>query len=350
MVNIFLKLFRYEGIIIFINNNHKKEQAISHLLNMVDKKCIYVYRKAPIYSVTEKKFILNNFFFFLFSLILGIKLKNKIIIIFSQPYYAFPYIILGPYINVYFYDVHVGLLYTPKIKLRIEKISIFFFKNIIHRDLRLWVEYKKILKNTSRKNLLIPDFVFEKKLTISKKNNNLIKCAVIGWVDDKFIKIDKSLKILTSLGVEIYFFTSEDSYKLVIKDANLDSKLLKKIHYVGYLENEALDNFLKDFSLGLCPHDSIKPKISKNYKQYCSSMRIINYLENFLTVFLSNKTIFQRFILKKYNANYYDIDSLKLLHTSNDLKSKILYKNIHYDNSIFNKNKLSQKLIRFLNF
>ena len=60
--------------------------------------------------------------------------------------------------------------------------------------------------------------------------------------------------------------------------------------------------------------------------------------------------MFQKFSLRKYNAKNYDIDSLKLLHTSNDLKSKILYKNIHYDNSIFNKNKLCQKLIRFLNF
>ena len=105
--------------------------------------------------------------------------------------------------------------------------------------------------------------------------------------------------------------------------------------------------------LKLFRYDSIIIFINSNHKKEQAISHLLNMVDKtrkFLNFFLSNKTIFQKFILKKYNAKNYDIDSLKLLHTSNDLKSKILYKNIYYDNSIFNKNKLCQKLIRFLNF
>ena len=31
---------------------------------------------------------------------------------------------------------------------------------------------------------------------------------------------------------------------------------MSQIHYMGYLENENLETFLEDFSVGLCPHDA----------------------------------------------------------------------------------------------
>ena len=48
--------------------------------------------------------------------------------IFSQPYYAIPYFLLGKIVSAYFYDVHNGLLYENKFKIVIEKISILFLK------------------------------------------------------------------------------------------------------------------------------------------------------------------------------------------------------------------------------
>ena len=348
MVKKILQLFNYDGIIIFVNNMHKKEFAINYLLNFQNKKCIFVYRKNPVYKVSENKIIFNNIFFFIFSFILGFKFKKKFIMIFSQPYFAIPYFLLGKIVSVYFYDVHNGLLYENKIKQVIEKISILFFKNIIHRDLRLWVEYKFHLKKKSRQNLLIPDLIIKKNKVNVKQNNNNVKCAIIGWVDDKFVKVDQSVRILVKLGVEIYFFTSQNCFNLVTKNLNLDERYMSQIHYMGYLENENLETFLEDFSVGLCPHDAKKPLISNNYKKYCASMRVIDYIQNSLTIFLSDKTLFQKFICSKYNANYHNINDLKLIKTIDELKNKIVVKKITYNKSIFNEKKLSEKLVNFL--
>ena len=348
MVKNFLKLFYFQGVIIFINNAHKKEFAIKNLLTIQNQKCFFVYKSVPIYKVYEDKIVLNNLLFFIFSLILGLKFKNKFIMIFSQPYYAIPYIFLGNMISIYFYDVHIGLLYIKKWKLLIEKISILFFKNIIHRDLRLWVEYKKLLKKNFRKNILIPDYILHEEQNNSKKLSDNIKCAVIGWADDNYVKVDESVKHLAHLGVEIYFFTSKSSFDLSVKNYLNDTQIMKKIHYVGYRNSDEFKNILKDFSIGLCPHDAKNPKLSKNYRSYCSSMRIIDYIQSYLTVFLSNKVIFQKFILKKYNANYHVINKLKTIKSINELKVKINIKNITYNNSIFNKSALSKKLVKFL--
>lgn len=348
MVKKFLKLFNFEGIIIFVNNIHKKEFAINNLLNLQNKKCIFVYREIPIYKVCENKIILNNFLFFIFSFILALKFKKKFLMIFSQPYYAIPYFLLGRIISVYFYDVHIGLLYESKFKQIIEKTSIFFFKNIIHRDLRLWIEYKYYLKKKLRQNLLIPDYIIrENNVNLKKKNDN-IKCAVIGWVDDRFVTVEQSAKILAKLGVEIYFFTSQNCFNLATKNLILDKKLMKQIHFAGYLENDNLEKYLADFSIGLCPHDAKNPLLSNKYKIYCSSMRIIDYIQNSLTIFLSDRTFFQKFICKKYNANFHNINDLKSIKTIDELKHKIEIKKITYDKSIFNRKKLSEKLINFL--
>ena len=65
---------------------------------------------------------------------------------------------LGKIVSAYFYDVHNGLLYENKFKIVIEKISILFFKNIIHRDLRLWVEYKYHLKKKKKTKFISTGF------------------------------------------------------------------------------------------------------------------------------------------------------------------------------------------------
>ena len=57
----------------------------------------------------------------------------------------------------------------------------------------MWVEYKFHLKKKSRQNLLIPDLIIKKNKVNVKQNNNYVKCAIIGWVDDKFVKVDQSV-------------------------------------------------------------------------------------------------------------------------------------------------------------
>ncbi len=348
MVNKFLNYLKFDGVVIFVNNHHKKEISFSHLLKLKNIETICVYKTEPLYKVNQKKLVLNKLLFFLFIFFSIFKKKNNTILIFSQPIYSLPYIFLGNIINIYFYDVHIGLEYASKIKLFLEKFTLFFYKKIIHRDLRLWVEYKKILKNKNRKNLLIPDFIIKNSFDNIKKINNPIKCAVIGWVDDKFVRVDESVQKLASLGVNVYFFTSKESFNSTIKNINLDKFKLNNIHYVGYLEkDEDLKKYLSDFLIGICPHDAKNPKISKNYRKYCSSMRIINYIENYLTIFLSKKTFFQKLILRKYNSNFYDIDILKSLKSIEEIKKILYFKEIRHDNSIFNKKKLSENLIKF---
>ena len=91
-----------------------------------------------------------------------------------------------------------------------------------------------------------------------------------------------------------------------------------------------------------------KTLISNNYKKYCASMRVIDYIQNSLTIFLSDKTLFQKFICSKYNANYHNINDLKLIKTIDELKNKIVVKKITYNKSIFNE-KNYQKNCKFSN-
>ena len=351
MVKKFINFFNFQGVIIFINNLHKKEIAFDYLLSLKNIECIHIYKNKPDYETGPKKIILNNFLFYIFVFLSCFKKKSKKILIFSQPIYSLPYIFFGHFLNVYFYDVHIGLNYTSKIKLFLEKFSLLFFKKIIHRDLRLWVEYKKIIKKKNRKNFLLPDFIKNNENNLSKNIGKEIKCAVIGWVDDKFVRVDKSVEILAKLGIHVYFFCPNHSFKLSILNIKSDTNLMNYIHHVGYIKkDEELKKFLKDFSIGICPHDAKEPKISDNYKFYCSSMRIIDYIENYLTVFLSKKTFFQKFILKKYNANYFDIKLLNSFKSIYEIKKILQIKEIKHDNSIFNKKKLSIKLIKFLNY
>ena len=180
MVKKFISFFNFQGVIIFINNFHKKEIAFDYLLNLKNIECIYIYKNKPNYESCPKKIILNNFLFYIFVFLSCFKKKSKKILIFSQPIYSLPYIFFGHYLNVYFYDVHIGLNYTSKIKLFLEKFSLLFFKKIFHRDLRRWVEYKKIIKKKNRKNLLLPDFIKNNETNTSKNISKEIKCAVIG--------------------------------------------------------------------------------------------------------------------------------------------------------------------------
>jgi len=55
MVNKFLNYLKFDGVVIFVNNHHKKEISFSHLLKLKNIDTICVYKTEPLYKVNQKK-------------------------------------------------------------------------------------------------------------------------------------------------------------------------------------------------------------------------------------------------------------------------------------------------------
>ena len=76
MVKKFINFFNFQGVIIFINNLHKKEIAFDYLLSLKNIECIHIYKNKPDYETGPKKIILNNFLFYIFVFLSCFKKKK----------------------------------------------------------------------------------------------------------------------------------------------------------------------------------------------------------------------------------------------------------------------------------
>ena len=347
MVGLYSKLKNFKGVFLLINNNHNKETDFLNLLNKNNINCLAVYKQKPNYIYQGKNIILNKLNFFYFVLVVSF-LKNQKILITSQPYFAFPYIFFSKSTHLYAYDTHIGLNYVSKFKILIERVVLYFFKNIIHRDLRTWVYYKKFLKNPKRKNLFLPDYI--SSIHSSDKNKIIpIKCAFIGWADDKNVKVDKSVKKFLEFGIEVHFFSKKNSYEMTKKLINLNNNEEKLLHYEGEVFGSKFHEKLKKFQFGLCPHDAEKPKISKNYRKYCSSLRIYDYLNNNMTIILSESALYQKYIIKSHNGKYIHLSDLYSITNKEELLKNINKNKILIKSKYFKQDYLASKLATYLN-
>jgi hypothetical protein len=360
LIKLFFYILKYKNPIFFVYNNNLKEIDFSKLLYIKKKKHLIIYKSKPAYNqglinynkYNEKILCTNYFFLFIFLTI--IKSTKTNILFVSQPYYALAFLFSCRNFFLYAYDIHKGLLDISRLKVFAEFIVIIFFKKFIHRDLRLFISYKKIIKNKT--NIFIPDFIFQTKIIkqnkFIKKDSKKLHCALLGWIDDKNVTAFKSIKKLCDLKVHVDIFITNNSLKHIEQKIQSMQNLypqyinIKKDFYGKKLEAE-----LNKCHFGLCPHDKSKPAISNNYRKYCSSARVIEYLKSKLVIFLSDKATYQNFIIRKYNGTKFSIKYLHKIKKSSALVNLAQKKkncDIKTKSNIFNEKYLSRNLYNFL--
>ena len=360
LIKLFFFILKYKNSIFFVYNNNLKEADLSRLFYIQKKKHLIIYKSRPAYNQRLENYnkfneqIINADSFFLFFFFTLINSAQQNILFVSQPYYAFPFLFYCRNFFLYTYDIHNGLLDVSRFKIFVELLVIIFFKKIVHRDLRLFVTYKKLIKK--KINIFIPDFIFYTKIVehdkFIKRDNKKLRCAILGWIDDKSVTPFKSIKKLCDLKVHVDIFISSRVLRYIHpKIRSIQTAYPQYINIKKDFYGKKLDIELSKCHFGLCPHDKNKPAISKNYRKYCSSARVIEYLKSKLVIFLSDKATYQNFIIRKHNGKKIPIKYLHKIKNpivlANLIRKKKSY-NIKIKSNIFNEKYLSRNLYNFL--
>lgn len=339
----FLSLLEYNGLMIFADSENVYQSKIVNLLKLKQTNFKLLSKK----NFQQNK---NNFFYsniIIYYLIFFLNRKSKKILFVAQPAYAVIYTILNNFILVP-YDCHYGLPKISILKLFLEKYVLKKIKFIIHRDLRFWKVYKNLL--IKKKNILIPDHT-----TIDirgfNKNNESITAVVLGWIDEKEVQIIGTVRKLLKLGVNIEFYISEKcereikNFKLEIEE-NYPSQ----VNFNKYINQVQTINKISKFHIGVCPHSKRNSLILSEYRNYCGSSRIINYIEANLSILISRSAFFQKFIARSHNAhiiNIFDLEDFKNKEELVSFINKNRKKNI-IKKKIFQRDFLADYLDKFI--
>ena len=357
LVKLFFFILKYKNSIFFVYNNNLKEIDFSRLFYIQKKKHLIIYKSRPDYNQSLENYnkftehVINADSFLLFIFFTIVKSTQQNILFVSQPYFAFPFLFHCRNFFLYTYDIHNGLFDVSRFKIFIEFLVIIFFKKFVHRDLRLFITYKKIIKK--KINIFIPDFIFQTKIIDRNKfierDGKKLRCAILGWIDDKNVTPFKSIKKLCDLKVHVDIFISSSVFRYIQpKILSIQSAYPQYINIKKDFYGKKLDIELSKCHFGLCPHDKNKPAISKNYRKYCSSTRVIEYLKSKLVIFLSDKATYQNFIIRKHNGTKIPIKYLYKIKNAivlaNLIRKKKSYK-IKIKSNIFNEKYLSRNIL-----
>ncbi len=350
--DIIKKLITFRGLFFFIETENIYIHKIIQLLNekKIDYKVIIKSKKKKFDSKRKNFFYLNKIEFFLLFLL---NRDSKKILFVSQPIYAIYYLFLNKF-TLIANDCHYGLPNATFVKLFLEKFVIRNLSSIIHRDLRLWKIYKKYL--ISKKNLLIPDYLNSTDQTIEKTNkvqtSQNIYAAVLGWIDENEVKVTETVIKLLKLGVRVHFYIPDICFKEIKNFSTYIKKYYgDQIEFKKFETHSKMISEISKFHIGICPHSKKNSKINSLYRENCSSSRIIDYIDAELTVLVSKKAFFQRFILNAHNANFFNIFDLDEIQSKEELIAvlKANKREIFVKKKIFKKNYLSSSFEKFMN-
>lgn len=343
---IIINLIKYDGLLLFADTKNIYQSKIIELLVKADVK-FRLIEKSNFFLIKDNQYLLHKFIYYL---IFFLNRNAKKILFVAQPYYSIFYIFLNKFILVS-YDCHYGLPNINFLKIFLEKFILKKVSSFIHRDLRLWVAYKIILK--SKKNILIPDHsdIDSNSVKLPKKNYENITAVVLGWIDEKEVQISETVIKLLDLGVKIQFYIPEKC-KSEISSLMIDLKksYSNQVYFNKFIDQKKTLNEISKFHIGICPHSKKVSLINKIYRNYCGSSRVIDYIDGNLSILISKTAFFQRFIARSYNAQVVDIFEIDNCQNLKDLIF-LLEKNNRkgYElKKIFDNKYLSKKLLKFI--
>jgi hypothetical protein len=237
----------------------------------------------------------------------------------------------------------------------VEKYVLNSCNNIIHRDLRINRGYKKIIKK--KNNLILTDnlknkFLNKKKSFFDKK----IHAVSIGFIDNGICSIEKTLLMLCEEGIITHIYTSKDCLNYShIYLKNLKNKYPNNIIVEKYLPKDLLLKEISKFDIGICPHEksSEYSKIGYNedYYGYCSSNRVVDYLNANLIILISKKYLFQKYMIRRFNNKviyYEDVVSKSTLRITEKYKKIQNYQQTEKSCKIFENEYKAKNLIKFI--
>ena len=343
-----------EELFFFINDHNYSEITFLDILEKTHKINL-VYKSKPKYldQIRRRnknyKIIITKYIYWKFFINPNLKF-----LIVNNSHLALPYIIMNKNFIIYIYDTSNSYKHFSLNKI-VEKYVLNSCNNIIHRDLRINKSYKKIIKK--KNNLLFTDnlknkFLNRKKSYIDKK----IHAVSIGFIDNGICSIEKTLLMLCGEGIITHIYTSKDclNYSQVyLKD--LKNKYPNNIIIEKYLPKELLLKEISKFDIGICPHEKSleysKIGYNEDYYSYCSSNRVVDYLNANLSILISKKYLFQKYMIRRFNSKviYYE-DCMNNSHLKVIEKYKKLQNYQHSENSckIFRNEYKAKKLMNFL--
>jgi hypothetical protein len=203
------------------------------------------------------------------------------------------------------------------------------------RDLRFKKNYQKYFKNNKIINFLNCDISELEMCTKIKKNGNFI---IIGYFDLKkasfFMLCSKILKKNYKIYVVIQKQFRNNFYllKRKLEKENICSKNLNLIDF------KDITLYSDQITYGICPHDNILDYHSRDYAMYCSSSRILDYIQLNLITILDVICEFQIYLLNKYKKQYIDYKKFLKCDINQDLINLVKYKKTNFDDDVINTN------------
>jgi len=345
--NKIISLIKYDELLLFIDSKNVHQEKIINLLKKNNNKYKVVAKNTVFINENDNKFIfLQSFIYFL---VFFLNSRAKKIVFVAQPFYGILYTFLNKFALAP-YDCHYGLPNTNFIKLFLERFVLKKISTIIHRDLRLWKIYKRIIKQ--KNNILIPDHLSTtlNHSNIEKDYTN-ITAVVLGWIDEKEVRVTATVLKLLELGVKIEFYISK---KCQFEISNLSQEIKKnyssQVRFNKFKNHKQTIDEISKFHIGICPHSKKNSLIHKDYRQYCGSSRVIDYIEAGLSILISKTAFFQKFIVRSHNIQIIDIFEVEKLKKIEDLILLLKKRDIKILKSkkIFDNEQLSEKLKKFI--
>ena len=174
---------------------------------------------------------------------------------------------------------------------------------------------------------------------------------MLGWVDEKEVQITGTVRKLLKLGVNIEFYISEKCEREIKSfKSEIEENYPSQVNFNKYISQEQTINNISKFHIGVCPHSKRNSLILSEYRKYCGSSRIINYIEANLSILISRSAFFQKFIARSHNThiiNIFDLENFKNKEELVSFISKNRRKNV-IKKKIFQKDFLADYLDRFI--
>jgi hypothetical protein len=270
----------------------------------------------------------------------------------STAYRAFFFSLISKHYVLSAYDVLAG--FTCKtFNLHLEKLTIQFTQNFIFRDLRLKFFYSDLFKSRSKNFIFIPECLIKWNDKKSKINDDVLRCAIVGWIDNDKVKLTNVIHKLLLMDIHVHIYTNKWCLCLLKKDFDYFNENYKNFfHIEGRCFGDEFIKALSNYHFGLSPHEIDNQLFpDKNYLRYASSSRVVSYVESGLINVFSKKSIYLDFFCRKNNAkkiymhDFIKINSKKeLINLYND---QIEIKKIKIKTKYFDKIHLSNKIYLF---